>query len=514
VSRATARRRAVFLLRHASLVALAVLATATAARSAAFTFEDVVKIAEARSHEAFQRPAQIPEFLREISYDQWRDIRYRPDAAVWRDRALPFQVQFFHPGLYYDHTIKMYVVDADGSRPIEFSPSKFDYGRNEFASQVPQDLGPAGFRLHYPIKTKSYWDEVIVFLGASYFRAVGRDQGFGLSARALAIDTAVQTGEEFPYFDTFWLVRPTKDAKSMTIYALLESASVSGAYKFVVHPGKETAVDVEARLFFRKSVQKLGIAPLTSMFYSGEGNPAQKLDYRPEVHDSDGLLVSLANGEWLWRPLGNPERLHVSSLRADGLAGFGLLQRDRDFDHYQDLETRQDIRPSAWIIPKAGPVWEKGHVELVEIPTDEEINDNIVTYWVPDGLPKEQKPLELAYRILWYGEEDRARSPNGRAIDTRRDHGHDENTHRFVVEFDGEKLRKLPADAVLRGVVTVGDGGQGELLEDQVVKNVVTGGWRLVFEVRPSGSEPIELRAYLDQGGSALTETWSYVLEP
>src|SRR5262249_47540238 len=255
----------------------------------------------------FEAPkARVPEWLGKITYDQWRDIRFRADQTLWRDKGLPFQVQFFHPGLYYDRTVKVNVIDGGSGKLQDFSPSQFDYGRNDFASKVPQDLGYAGFRVHAPIKKPDYFDEVIVFLGASYFRAVGKQQVFGMSARGIAIDTALPSGEEFPYFKEFWLVTPEAGAKELTIYAMLDSPSLTGAYRFVVRPGDQTAVAVDARIFLRREGKKLGIAPLTSMFFHGENSSPWREDFRPEVHDSDGLLVNFASGEWLWRPLDNP----------------------------------------------------------------------------------------------------------------------------------------------------------------------------------------------------------------
>ncbi len=487
----------------------------------AFDFERVAKRARKLAAEPYHDPkGKIPDWLLGISYDQWRDIRFRPDRALWVDGSSPFQVQLFHLGLFYDRPVVINVVTDEGVEPVAFSPSLFDYGGNDFASRVPQDLGFAGFRLHYPVKKPDYPDEVIVFLGASYFRALGRDEVFGLSARGLAIDTAESWGEEFPWFREFWLVRPGAKAKakakatptSITLYALLDSPRVTGAYRFVVAPGAQTRVDVECQLFLRAEVKKLGLAPLTSMFFYGENTVREFVDFRPEVHDSDGLLLHLATGEWLWRPLDNPARLSVSGPRAEALAGFGLLQRDRDFDHYQDLETSSERRPSVWQVPWGG--WEPGRVELVEIPTDDDTNDNMVTYFVPDRMPTPGEEPRFGYTQWWYGE-DPARPPGGRVLSTRRDAGTIEGGMRFVIDFAGGKLGALPAEEVLRGVVAVAGGeAQAEIRNQHVVANPHVGGWRLSFQVVPKRREPIELRAFLERGGEVLTETWSSAIVP
>ncbi len=509
---ATFRYGGAIVIRPVVVLALVVGVVLPAPARAAFQFADVVTAARKLAQDPYKEPEQVPEWLRQLTYDQWRDIRYRPDHALWRDGKSRFQVQFFHPGLYYDRAVKMNLVDAKGARPIAFSPSHFEYGANTFASKVPQDLGYAGFRVHYPIKTPTYYDEVIVFLGASYFRAVGKEEAFGLSARALAIDTALPSGEEFPYFTEFWLVKPAPNATEMHIYALLDSPSVAGAYHFVVKPGEQTAVDVESQLFLRREIHKLGIAPLTSMFFHGENTARQFPDFRPEVHDSDGLMLAFGNGEWLWRPLDNPHSLQVSAFQMEHPRGFGLVQRDRDFASYQDLETRQDNRPSAWIVPHGD--WVAGGVELVEIPTTSDTNDNIATYWIAKTPPQPATAAAFAYTVYWYGD-DATRPPQGKVVSTRRDNGTIENGQRFVIDFAGGKLPSIPADQVLRGAVTVvGGNDAAELVDQHVVKNPFADGWRLTFQLRPKRRDPIELRAYLDKGGDALTETWSEVIQP
>jgi glucans biosynthesis protein len=473
----------------------------------AFDLKDVQEKAQALAQKDYDQPAKVPSWLLELNYDQWRNIRFHSDRALWRDRAVPFQVQFFHPGLYYDRTVTINVVEGDGIRTVKFSPDQFSYGLNDFASRVPQELGYAGFRIHAPFKTKDYPDEVIVFLGATYFRAVGRDQAFGLSARGLAIDTAESHGEEFPFFKEFWLLSPGPKATEIVVFALLDSPSLTGAYRFIVRPGEETTVDVESHLYLRREVRKLGIAPLTSMLFHGENTQRHFDDFRPEVHDSDGLLLNYASGEWLWRPLDNPADLNVNGFQMENPAGFGMIQRDRDFDHYQDLETRAERRPSCWVEPRGA--WGKGRVELVEIPTNSDTNDNIVAYWVPEQSPKPGEEVTYSYILHWYGD-DPSRPPGGRVVATRRDAGRVEDVRRFVIDFEGKKLERIPPDQVLRGVVTVvGGDAKGRLVDQHVVKNPLTGGWRLTFQVKPE-DPPFDLRAFLDRGGETLSETWSY----
>jgi glucans biosynthesis protein len=481
----------------------------------AFDFDDVAR----RAKELADRPQQpqqvkLPKELASLSYDRYRDIRFRPDKSLWRDAKLPFELQFFPMGLFYDQPVRMHEIVNGSAREIRFDPAQFDFGKNQIDPAVWRGLQFAGFRAHYPLNTPKYRDEVIAFLGASYFRAVGKDQRYGASVRGLALDTALASGEEFPRFAEFWIERPGADARELVVYALLDSRRVTGAYRLTVRPGAETVVDVKARLYLRENVTKLGIAPLTSMFYFGENQRAPQEDYRPEVHDSDGLLIHSGTGEWLWRPLVNPRRLLVTSFALVNPIGFGLMQRDRDFEHYQDLEARYELRPSIWVEPRGN--WGSGRVELVLIPSPDETNDNVVAYWVPDQPPAVREPFDVEYRLRFQRDPE-TRPPQAWITSTRRGHGYtrgQDPSIGFVIDFDGPALRKLTPDAVIEAVVTAA--GNAEIVENIVARNEVSGGVRLRLRIRRiDEKQPVDLRAFLRTGGGqTISTTWSYILPP
>jgi glucans biosynthesis protein len=475
---------------------------------AEFGFEQVAETARKLATEPFKPPQPVPDFLKQISYDDFRDIRFDTAQSLWKDSG-NFQVQFIHPGLFYSHSVAINTIESQGVRKLAFSPKQFSYGKNKFADKIPPELGFAGFRIAYPLYKKNEYNHVIVFAGASYFRAVAKKQVFGLSARGLAIDTALPTGEEFPTFREFWLERPTAQARALKIFALLDSQSLTGAYEFVVRPGERTTVDVKARLFERKRVKELGVAPLTSMFLYGEEKPRPNTDWRPEVHDSDGLMMASHSGEWIWRPLINPAKLQVSYFEFDGLRGFGLLQRDRSYSNYEDLETRHEMRPNAWITPSG--TWPKGQIKLVEIPSQRETNDNIVAYWIPRDMPAVGQPLDLAYRINFQTEEP-LDAAAGRVTATRVGAGDKEDLKRVILDFEGSKLKNLPDTAPVKAVVSLGPDAQ--LVQQSTVKNPITGGWRAAFQVKAPKDKALQLRAFLRNENDTLTETWSYLLEP
>jgi glucans biosynthesis protein len=494
---------------------LACLLALSALPAFGFGFDDVAKRAQDLAAQPYQKPDNaLPRELADLGYDQVRDIRFKPDRALWRNRKLPFEVQFFHPGGFYNMPVKINVVGSGGATPVPFNPADFDYGNNKQLDPTKfKDIGFAGFRVHANVNDPGYKDEVLVFQGASYFRALGKNQRYGMSSRGLAIDTAQLSGEEFPYFTEFWIAWPAAKDDHLVIYALLDSRRVSGAYRFELKPGTSTLVNVDARLFLREKVDKIGLAPLTSMFFFGENQRSPVEDYRPEVHDSDGLLVHTGSDEWIWRPLSNPRRLLVTSFSTTNPKGFGLLQRDRAFSSYEDLEARYDIRPSAWITPKGD--WGAGRIELVQIPSPDETNDNVVAYWVRDDAPKPGTPVDISYTISWQKDET-VSPPTSSVAQSRRGHGwikEQDNTIRMMVDFEGPALKGLAKDAKIFPGLWLSD--NGELLERQVFPNEVTGGWRLSFRFRRLDAEkPVEMRAFLRRDQEAISETWSYILPP
>lgn len=501
-------------MRHTVATLGILLAMALQSPAQAFDFDDVAARAEAQARKPY-RPVnkKPPEELQALTYDQYRDIRFRPDHALWREENVPFELMFFHIGKFQVEPVLINEVTPKGARHIRYRSADFDYGQNKLSPQKWGDLGFAGFRAHYPLNNTEYKDELVVFLGASYFRALAAGTKYGLSARGLAIDTVGGSkGEEFPRFSEFWLVRPEPNADTLTVYALLDSPRSSGAYQFDIKPGAETVMTVRARLFLREPVATLGLAPLTSMFFFGENQPHPH-DFRPEVHDSDGLMVATGNGEWIWRPLLNPKQILTTSFSMQELRGFGLMQRDRAFSNYEDTEATYELRPSAWVEPIGS--WGAGRVELFLLPTPDETNDNVVAYWVPEKQPAVGEPLDFSYRVHWQGEQMQ-RPPGAWVVQTRIGRSYaelGENEQQYIVDFAGPSLEALKPDAQVKAVVTAPS--NGEIVESNAYRVEQTGAWRMAVRVKQlKPNEPTELRGFLQNGDDVLTETWSNILLP
>jgi glucans biosynthesis protein len=477
----------------------------------AFGFDDVAELARQQAAQPY-RPvaAALPKELLSLDYDALRDIRFRPERSRWR--GLPFEVQFFHVAGRQADTVALHELVDGQPRPWGYEAADWDYGRNRLdPARWAVQPGLAGFRVHYPLNNPAYKDELVVFLGASYFRALGRGQQYGLSARALAIDTVgapAGRGEEFPRFTAFWLQRPAPGDKALTLLALLDSPRASAALHIVVTPGDDSTVELRQRLFLRAPVAQLGLAPLTSMYLHGENQPAPA-DFRPEVHDSDGLLVA-ADGEWLWRPLVRPNAPLASSFAAQRLQGFGLLQRDRRFAAYEDGEAHYERRPSAWVEPLGD--WGPGRVQLLQLPTPDETHDNIVAAWVPERVPAPGQALDIAWRVHWQGERV-VQPPQGWTVQSRRGRGWAAPAPgevQFNIDFDGPALRALPPGAAVQAVASAGTGVR--VTEARAFPHP-QGGWRVLLRVkRERPDQPAELRLFLRHGADTLTETWAALL--
>ena len=466
--------------------------------------------------EAAKRPYQapgndLPDVIKNLTYDQHRAIRFRPDHALWRAEPVEFHLQAFYPGWVFKDTTSIFIGKGGVYQRHNFAPSDFEY-RPPLDPAKFQGLNPdgvAGFRIHAPLERPDYFDELVTFLGASYFRALGMGTRYGLSARGLAINTATSDVEEFPRFTAFYVDEPQPGDDEIHLMAELHSASLAGAYSFVITPGPQTVIDVAARFYMRNEVTRLGIAPLTSMFTFGENDRAGHDDFRPEVHDSDGLFIKRSSGEQMWRPLKNPQDLSLSYFQEINPRGFGLLQRDRDFSHYEDTEAHYELRPSLLIEPVGD--WGTGTIELVEIPTNSEANDNIVAFWVPEDKPKAGAGVEYRYKMSW----GLATVPVGELAFVSGTHvgmggnaaDSSAKTRRFALNFESGTIANLPQDAQIDPLIDVPSNAR---LVNSSLSRLPDGGWRLSLELEKLDSDPVELRVKLSMLQRVVSETWLY----
>ncbi len=442
--------------------------------------------------------------IEKIDFDAHQQIRYRHDEAILPGPG-SYPVELFHVGRYFMEPVRVFVVRDGQSREVLYTNELFSYGKASFARNLPENTGFAGFRVMRAIAEPDW----ISFLGASYFRTTGETKQYGLSARGLAVNIGLAEPEEFPRFLNFW-IEELDGQDGMMIYALLNSPSVAGAYRIRAVRQTGVVTDVDMVVHARRDLERVGVAPLTSMYWYGKSNRHAAMDWRPEIHDSDGLAIRTGQNEQIWRPLNNPPVVKLSSFFDKSPKGFGLIQRERDFEAYQDDGVFYDKRPSAWVEPVGD--WGEGAVQLLEIPTDDETKDNIVAYWTPKYPYRAGDRISMSYRIHW-----RNRMPYdadfGRVIATRHGvggipGGHERNRlTKYVIDFEGGELAQLKNQD---GVVLNITASRGRY--DSVAAYRVVGKprWRAIFDYDPRGADATDLRAFLELNGRALTETWIY----
>jgi periplasmic glucans biosynthesis protein len=469
----------------------------------AFSIETVKAEAKTLSEAAFAKPEmKLPEPFNKLSYDQYRDIRFRTEQAFWKGDKLDFEVQPFAMGWLYDMPVQLSLVTEGKAQALLADASLFAIGPLIGNGPTEAPFGFSGFRIHSPINRADYFDEYVVFQGASYLRAVGRDEQYGASARGLALNTAQPNGEEFPFFRAFWIEKPAPGATQIIVHALLDSPSTTGAYRFAIGAGDATVMDVDLWLYPRQALAHVGLGPLTSMFLHAPADQRKDSDFRPAVHDSEGLAMWNGSGERLWRQLVNPATLQVSAFMDKDPRGFGLWQRDRAFSSYEDLEARYERRPSVWIEPRGG--WGEGFVELVEIPVNDEIHDNIVVYWRPAQPLAAGVTHAYSYRLTW-SEHVPAAWTAARVAKTRVGPWKKPETFLFVIDLIGtvvEDPRDLPVADVAASA--------GALANVVVQRNREIKGVRVSFELSPNDADVCELSMVLKAQDQVISEKWLY----
>jgi glucans biosynthesis protein len=500
-----------------------------ASESVEVNLDYVAQRALERARHPFHSPrADLPKVLRQdnLDYDKYREIRFRRDRALWTADNLPFRIEFFHPGYLYQEPVHINEFTPTHTQPIRFVQDFFDYGNLHIANEIPVNTGYAGFRVLYPLNKPGQMDELGAFLGASYFRLLGKGLRYGESARGLAIDSGEgDRPEEFPIFTDWWLGKPQKDDTELHLFAILDSVSCTGAYEFLIHPGETTTADINAVLYFRdadavlsadknwKPLKTIGLAPLTSMFWFGQNTERKFDDYREGVHDSDGLLVHMGNGEVFWRPLDNPPTTRHQVFSAPNIKGFGLFQRERCFESYQDLFNLYHEVPSVWVEPDGN--WGDGSLHLVELSTSYEGLDNIVAFWDPKNKPAPLQPFRFGYTLYWEGGPADVRRSENRIISTRI--GPDsqfQGAREFVIDFAGPKFEAIPEDKPPTAISNCSGGAH--IADTRVFWNPFMKSWRAIVKMvpPPGGQDAIDLRCSLQQGTNVVGETWVYQWSP
>lgn len=541
-------------------VSVALLITTTTANAVDLIdvrdFESLSQLAAERSQREYEPAPELPEPLASWQYDDYMKVKYRPERATWFDQGLPFWLETFHRGFVQTDLVELFTLNPSPSgdpisQRIAFNTNDFVYDAPLNAEEIPP-AGHAGFRIVGPFPNRPDAQEMLSFIGSSYFRGRCGDTIYGASARGLAINIAMMQEEEFPDFRAFWIQMPAADSDQIAILAFMDSPSLTGAYRFRLVPGNAvTRVKVQADVYYRDRPEKIALAPLTSMWMWGDGLKGPPKDNRPSVHDSDGLLIQTGPNEWRWRAFARQSYPSVTSTEVESLHGFGLIQRNRAFYHYDDHNARYDKRPSVWIKPDAP--WPDGRIELLELPGAHEGIDNLAAYWLPpeeesapdqsasetdpsvesaanpgsavaaidtvsepDGATEPPHPsLQFAYEVSFFAGDPPEHNVLGRAtnLSVTRPKNADEPIE-MEIRFAGPVLRGLPAEhppSIQSNAIA------GEICEEEL-ERTDEGDWILHLGVNlaedNSGERPVELSLQLISEDQPVSETFGYLLPP
>ncbi len=474
-----------------------------------FSWDGLKAKAKALAAKPYQPPPPITDpVLAGLDYDQYRSINFRAERAIWRDRSSAYQMQLFHAGYLYREPVDMFLVDNGRAAKIRYERDMFRFGRAEERLPLPDDSGFSGFRLHAPINASDVFSEFLVFQGASYFRGRAKGQSYGLSARGLAIDTVQPGGEEFPSFRAYWVETPQQGSDTVTVYALLDSKSVAGAYRFTVSRSVDVIMDVECEIHPRRTLTHAGIAPFSSMFFFGPADHTYHDDFRPRVHDSDGLLIATSGGDWIWRPLVTGSNILYSAFSDKSPRGFGLMQREREFDHYQDINAEYQKRTSAWLEPLSD--WGEGSVDLIELPTDNEYMDNVVAFWRPRQPMQAGGSHSYSYRLIWCWHVPV--EPNlAQVVATRTGKGIPEGSRYFQIDLAGGSIHASADEEYWDYQVSA---SEGSVKAFTVAPNPIIDGKRIGIEYHPSGSVSADVSFQIRRFGKPVSEKWVYRWTP
>lgn len=459
----------------------------------------VVELARALSKRAMApNPVDLPDGLGQLSLDAAAQIRLQPQHMVWAGEQRGFAIEPLHRGSVFSNPVSIFVIEDGVVRRIGFDKSRFDYGRVPVPA-AQADLGFSGFRLHVGGEKLV---EAAIFQGATFFRAIARGQVFGAVARSLVLRPGEQRGEEIPFFRAFWIERPGPAATSLTVHGLIDSDSATAAVRMTLRPGDVTINDIELTLFARTQLDNVGFGGMMGGFLFGPQRRRVFDEVRPAVHEVSGLQMRTGADEWLYRPLNNPEQLQVSAFMDNNPKGFGLVQRERDYNAYQDDDQRFELRPSVWIEPLGD--WGSGTVQLLEVPTDSEINDNIICHWRPRQAIAAGSETTVSYRQFWCWQTPE-NPPVAMVRSVRQGRGTQGRRRRFFVDFEGDTL----ADSALaQNVKVLLSATPGVIHNTRLVPYPERRTMRVSFELDPGADASCELRLQLEAAARPVSETW------
>ena len=469
-------------------------------------FEYVQKQAELLSKSKYNEPLKIKN---DLTIDEYSQITFNASKALWMNEALLFRLEFFHLGYIYNTPLAVNEFKGLYSQDIRFTNDLFNFGNlNKDTSDKAKDLeGYAGLKILCQLNRPNQFDELISVLGNEKFRALGRYNIYGLYAAPL-ITIGINNKINLAHYTKFWLGKPESKSDHLTMCAIADSPEATIAFHYEIYPGDDTKVKTKSTIYPRIDTLSVGIAPMSTLYFSGINTLSRYNLYYSQFHYSDNLIISSEKNVFS-QPLENYEQTVVNEVKTKDIKFFGLSQRDRNYDHYQTLFIALHLMPTLWIKPDND--WQKGKVVLVETPANNPNTLNIYAFWVPEEKLHKGKVYSYDYTMHWAINEPDPDTGPGCVSSTKV--GLDGDNICFAIKFTGTMLKKLPAVANITSLTTISS--NSKITDIKIQKDPFDNQWiALITASKPvkvdNKQSQVSLSCTLMYGNKPITETWMY----
>ncbi|KNY20406.1 glucan biosynthesis protein D [Methylobacterium sp. ARG-1] len=483
-------------------------ATTLPGAGAPFEANTLADIARARAAAPYAAPRtdDVPAVLKGLSRDAYEAIHPVPGRAVWAGRDFGYEIEPLLRGSIFDTPVSLFTVENGRVQPLAYDKDSL-IAANIALPELTADTAFSGFRLRARFSDGGDVSNFALFQGASFFRLVAEGQDFGINARALALRPADSRGEEFPLFRALFIEAPAP-GQPIVVHALVESESATAAFKLTLTPGREASVaGIDGTVFARAELDHIGLGGMQGSYLFGPLDRQKVDDLRAAAFSVEGLSIRNGYGEPIWRPVHNPEALQVSAFLDRGPKGFGLMQRARAYDDFEDDRRHWEQRPSLWIEPQDD--WSEGAVTLLEIPSDSELNENVFAYWRPKAKLTKGGEMRFLCRQHWSkGWPDPLPPELARVKDSRCGRGSTGTRRLFAVDFQGDGLAR-PEEIEVALSASAGTITRQDRFHYPERRTL-----RVLFELDPGSERASELRLGLRRGQDRASETWLFRWTP
>ena len=101
-----------------------------------FDSGDLTELARKLAAKPFTPPEPVGEPFASMGYDEYRDIRYRPELAYWLGEDRGFTLEFMHAGFIYKTPVEIHIIEDGEPREIQYGSHLFNFGPKLHVSPI------------------------------------------------------------------------------------------------------------------------------------------------------------------------------------------------------------------------------------------------------------------------------------------------------------------------------------------------------------------------------------------